>query len=102
VAKQDDGVLKDPPPTARFLGFGDSSLDFSLWTWSVLDEWITVESRLNVALNAAFGEAGIEIPFPQRDLHLRSVDTTVMPAVNPLRVPNDDYESITRPTASSD
>jgi small-conductance mechanosensitive channel len=101
VAKQEESVLKDPSPSARFLGFGDSSLDFSLWAWSTLDEWMAVASRINVALNAALAEAGIEIPFPQRDLHVRSVDATVLPAVSPVPVP-DDFESVTRPTASSD
>ena len=54
-------------------GFGDSSLDFQLRAWTRGD-YVTVSSDLLVAVNNALTDAGIEIPFPQRDLHLRSVD----------------------------
>jgi small-conductance mechanosensitive channel len=67
-------VLGDPEPAALFLGFGGSSLDFQLRAWTRTD-YVRVSSDLLVAVNAALGEAGIEIPFPQRDLHLRSVDS---------------------------
>jgi len=66
-------VLGDPAPVALFLGFGASSLDFQLRAWTRTD-YVRVSSDLLVGVNAALAEAGIEIPFPQRDLHLRSVD----------------------------
>jgi small-conductance mechanosensitive channel len=67
-------VLSDPEPSAFFLGFGESSLDFSLLVWvDQFEKGFQVRSDLGVAINAALKEAGIEIPFPQRDLHLRSV-----------------------------
>ena len=69
-------MLDDPEPAALFLGFGDSSLDFQLRAWTRTD-YVRVSSDLLVSVNAALAEAGIEIPFPQRDLHLRSVDTEV-------------------------
>ncbi len=57
-----------------FKGFGDSSLDFELRAWCAFNDGLAVLTQLNVAINRALAENGIEIPFPQRDLHLRSVD----------------------------
>jgi len=75
VACKSEGVMKDPAPIAMFQGFGDSSLDFRLRFWtSEFDRWLLVRSEIAVAVNAALGEAGITIPFPQRDVHLRSLD----------------------------
>ena len=73
VANDHSEVLSDPAPAALFLGFGDSSIDFQLRAWTRTN-YVQVSSDLLVAMNAALAEAGIEIPFPQRDLHLRSVD----------------------------
>jgi small-conductance mechanosensitive channel len=68
-------VLKTPAPEALFMGFGDSSLDFELRLW-VQDIRFRMEMRSAVLaeIDRRLREAGIEIPFPQRDLHLRSVD----------------------------
>ncbi len=73
VAKEHPDVMSDPEPAALFRGFGDSSLDFQLRAWTRGD-FVQVSSDLLVAVNCALADAGIEIPFPQRDLHLRSVD----------------------------
>jgi small-conductance mechanosensitive channel len=57
----------------RFLEFGDSSLNFELLVW--LDDppgHYRLRSDLNYAIDAVFRKQGIEIPFPQRDLHLKS------------------------------
>lgn len=74
-------VLDDPAPAALFLGFGDSSLDFQVRAWT-RDDFVRVSSELLVAVNDALVDAGIEIPFPQRDLHLRSVDGGVADALS--------------------
>ena len=75
VARADDRILDLPEPSALFLGFGDSSLNFRLRGWTArYEEWIRIHSDLNVAVNRALADAEIEIPFPQRDLHLRSVN----------------------------
>ncbi|MEX2526667.1 MAG: mechanosensitive ion channel domain-containing protein [Gemmatimonadota bacterium] len=68
-------VLKSPPPQTLFIGFGDSSLDFELRVW-VQNIGLRLEMRSVVLaeINRRLNEAGIEIPFPQRDLHLRSID----------------------------
>jgi small-conductance mechanosensitive channel len=75
VANSHPEIMSNPEPTALFLRFGDSSLDFQLRAWTGRSEtWREVASQLAVAINRALNEAEITIPFPQRDLHLRSVD----------------------------
>ena len=67
-------ILKDPAPLIFFMGFGDSSLDFQLRVWiDDIDYMNVVRSELNREIDRQFREKGIEIPFPQRDLHFRSV-----------------------------
>jgi small-conductance mechanosensitive channel len=68
-------VLTSPAPEAFFMGFGESALNFELRFW-VMQESNTVRVMSEVALEIMrlLAEAGIEIPFPQRDLRLRAVD----------------------------
>ena len=74
VARAHDRILEVPAPSALFLEFGDSALGFRLRAWTAhFDQWVAIRSDLTVGINAALKEARIEIPFPQRDLHLRSV-----------------------------
>jgi len=74
-------VLTQPPPRALFLAFGDSSLNFELRAWiSDFNDNLMVRSELNQDIENEFQMAGIEIPFPQRDLHLKSVDTDAIKA----------------------
>ena len=71
-------VAKRPEPQVLFLSFGESSLDFELRVWvSDVDERLKVQSDLHQDIDRKFREAKIEIAFPQRDLHLRSVDESV-------------------------
>jgi small-conductance mechanosensitive channel len=66
-------VLKVPPPQVLFLAFGSSSLDFELRVWIAQpNKQVLVKSELYFKIEALFRERNIEIPFPQRDLHLRS------------------------------
>ncbi|WP_319549873.1 mechanosensitive ion channel domain-containing protein [Desulfogranum marinum] len=74
-------VLTMPPPRALFLAFGDSSLNFELRVWiSDFSDHLTVRSELNQDIEAEFEMAGVVIPFPQRDLHLKSVDPDAIKA----------------------
>jgi potassium efflux system protein len=73
VAADDEKVFKDPAPLALFRGFGESSLNFELRIFMDPSDVLDVPSAVHVAIDAALREAGIEIPFPQRDLHLRAV-----------------------------
>jgi small-conductance mechanosensitive channel len=75
VARSHPRVLPEPAPSAVFMGFGESACDFQLFAWTdSFDDWMQTRSELAMAVSRALAEAGIEIPFPQRDLHLRSVD----------------------------
>ena len=78
VAIAHPAIMEAPEPDVYFLGFGDSSLDFELRGWiASFEETVAVKTDLNLGINDALAEAGIEIPFPQRDLHLRSVDASI-------------------------
>lgn len=71
VAKQHPEVLAHPEPSAVFLGFGDSALNFELRAWVAdSDRLVAVKSEVAVSLSEAFEVAGIEIPFPQHDVHI--------------------------------
>ena len=59
-------------PEVQFINFGDSSLDFRLRFWSTIDDFIKAESNLRFEIDRLFRENGVSIPFPQRDLHLKS------------------------------
>ena len=75
VARQHPEVLDDPEPSAVFLGFGDSTLNLELRVFIIGREQIAqVKDELNLAINTAFRNANLEIAFPQRDLHIRSID----------------------------
>ena len=72
---QHPAVLKSPPPAALLLGFGDSSLDFQLRVHvDRIERYWTIVSDLHYAIEKAFREADIVIPFPQRDLHMPDLE----------------------------
>ena len=74
AGRENPNTLKDPAPSVFLEKFGDNSIDFELVVWS--SEMSARPSRyrsdLNFAIEQKFREAGIEIAFPQRDLHIRS------------------------------
>ena len=74
VARENEKVLREPPPSVVFMGFGASSLDFELRAFTRMETLIGVRDELNMAVDKAFREAGIEIAFPQQDIHIRSVE----------------------------
>lgn len=74
VARDTPGVATEPAPTVLFMGFGASTLDFSVRAWTHdFDRWINIRSDMMTRMVDALRQADIEIAFPQRDLHLRSV-----------------------------
>jgi len=81
VAAAHPSVLRDPPPTVFFHGFGESALNLELvvWTREMVQAPLQFRSDLNFAIEAAFRRHGIQIPFPQRDLHLMSGTGSVAP-----------------------
>jgi potassium efflux system protein len=78
VARANPMVLEDPAPTVIFKAFGNSSLEFELRVYiSGIDNYIPVWHNINFAIDQEFRKAGIEIAFPQHDIHIRSVDKSI-------------------------
>jgi len=79
VADSHPGVLKDLKPDVLFQEFGDSSLNLILrvWTRAYTDRPGVLRSELNYAISRKFREHGIEIPYPQRDIHIKDGSLTV-------------------------
>ncbi len=75
VAHENENVLKEPSPRVVFWAFGDSALEFQLrvWTTRMLHRRGVFFGQLNLAIYEKFQQHGIHIPFPQRDLHLKTV-----------------------------
>lgn len=72
-------ILDDPKTVVTFEGFGDNSLNLTARTFLPdLENRLVVIDELHSKINSVFAEAGIEISFPQRDLHIRSVDSAIV------------------------
>ncbi len=75
-------IVGDPPPLPLFVRFGDNALEFELQVWvSDVKEMLLARSEIGQEIDRRFRKAGISIPFPQRDVHLRSMDKEVLGAV---------------------
>jgi small-conductance mechanosensitive channel len=86
LARDHPEVLAEPAPEALFMGFGDSSLNFELRAFTdSLRGWMPVTSDIAVAVCEAIEAAGITIPFPQRDLHLRNAREVAETVASTLR-----------------
>ena len=71
IAREDPDVLEDPAPSVVFMQHGESSLDFNLRVFIPSPAVMMIaRDRLNKAINREFARLGIQIPFPQRDLHI--------------------------------
>jgi small-conductance mechanosensitive channel len=91
AAKRHPGVLAYPEPDALFTGFGESSLDFELRAWTAqFETFLRIKSDLAIGINKALRDAGIEIPFPQRELHVRSTDADAPRSLSNDRRPAPD------------
>ncbi|MFN7018105.1 MAG: mechanosensitive ion channel family protein [Fimbriimonadales bacterium] len=77
VAAENSDVLSEPAPAVRLMRFGDSAVEFELRVWSttLVHRRGKLISDLNFAIYEKFQQHGIEMPFPQRDVHIRSVAT---------------------------
>jgi len=74
VAAEHEGVLSYPAPRVRMRAFGASSLDFQLMGWiDDPQDRGRINHELMMSIYKAFGAAGIEIPFPQSDLHIKQL-----------------------------
>ena len=78
TADQTPRILKTPKPDVIFKDFGDNSLVFVLRIWTRVEYFLSVETAVRSEIDRLFRERKIEIAFPQRDLHIRSVDQKVV------------------------
>ena len=82
------GVLRAPSPEAFFQTFGASSLDWALRVWVGIDESARVLSSLKRAVSEELERAGIEVPFPQQEIRIRSVAPEAREALRGTREPS--------------
>ncbi len=92
-------IVRFPEPFVVFLNFGDSSLDFEIRAFvRDIGTGLRVRTDLRFAIVKAFREAGIEIPFPQRDVHIRSIASAALPlATAAAAAPEPSPQSSTMP-----
>ncbi|MFP4028730.1 MAG: mechanosensitive ion channel domain-containing protein [Candidatus Brocadiia bacterium] len=85
IAKSHPVVLEEPPPKVVFEGFGDSCLNLELRLFVPdLESRIQVGHEIHRSIDSAFREAGLEIAFPQMDVHMRRSDAEL-----PVRLKKD-------------
>lgn len=72
VLENDEKVLKDPAPVIRVKTLGESSVDFQVLLWATNENFWQMLSDVKEAVKNEFDKEGIEIPFPQRDLNMKS------------------------------
>jgi small-conductance mechanosensitive channel len=76
VAEKNNMILRYPKPDVLFQDFGDSALIFVLRIWTNVNNMLTVESNVRFEIDRLFRKRGIEIAFPQQDIHVRSITGT--------------------------
>jgi small-conductance mechanosensitive channel len=100
AAREHPDVFSYPEPNTIFEEFGNSSINFRLRFWvHTIDDRMKIRSEVAVIVDRLFREEGIEIPFPQRDLHLRSIDSNLQSqfGAQPQKA-NTDTEESSEPT----
>ena len=89
VINQHPDVKKDPEPLVLFNEMGESSLDFRLLFWTEqFDQWLRIRSEVIFAVHDALYANNISIPFPQRDLHLKSAEPIIL--IDPNKKSDED------------
>ncbi|MBN1932600.1 MAG: mechanosensitive ion channel [Desulfobacterales bacterium] len=72
VAENHPRVLTEPQPDILFEDFGDSALVFTLRIWTLVDYALSTDTEIRLEIDRLFRKRNIQIPFPQRDIHLQS------------------------------
>jgi len=83
IAENNRKVLKYPRPDVLFIDHADSALIFRLRIWVDVDDYWTVASQIRCDIDRLFRELNIEIAFPQRDLHIRTLPGETAAAASP-------------------
>ncbi|MFZ4535742.1 mechanosensitive ion channel family protein [Propionivibrio sp.] len=89
IARRIEGIALSPAPNAIMTGLTPGALEFSLRAWTTQQaDWVEVRSELARRIRDGLAEAGIEVPLPQREMHVRSVPgVAVVAAVPDSEVP---------------
>ncbi|MCB1605357.1 MAG: mechanosensitive ion channel [Xanthomonadales bacterium] len=103
LAQQHPRVLPEPKPTSWLTNFGNSSLDFELRVFvSEIRDRLPVATELSTAIHRRFRELGIEIPFPQLDVHMRGAGNAAQaPESGPGQADSDPSRSPSSPSSQS-
>ena len=81
IARTVPGIAAMPAPAALLTGLAPGALEFNLRAWTTDQaDWVSVRSELSIKIKEGLAEAGIEVPLPQRDLHVRHVPAGQPPA----------------------
>jgi potassium efflux system protein len=84
AAKEQPQVLPEPEPVSWFLSFGASSLDFELRIYvGAMGDRLQVQNAINTRITELFAQNGVEIAFPQLDLHVRDLPRPLVQAIEP-------------------
>ena len=75
IASKNTDVIKDPPPVSIFKSFGENALEFELMFWTPYATHQKVRSEVGISVHTALVDASIEIPLPQREIHVRGITT---------------------------
>jgi small-conductance mechanosensitive channel len=93
IMSKDPEILTEPPPEVVLKELGDNSINFLLRFWTIVHpdyDHYGLKSNLYFAILESFRQRGIEVPFPQRDIHLRSADVpVVVTSKSPSPGPNE-------------
>lgn len=80
VAAQNSLAFKDPKPVVRVTNLGDNSVDLTLNVWASNDDWWSLQCDILEEIKVAFDEHKIEIPFPQRSVHIEGLENLITTA----------------------
>jgi small-conductance mechanosensitive channel len=102
VARETPGIATQPAPVVVFTGFGASSLNFGIRAHANFSDWVSTRTELSLRVHDALVAASIEIPFPQQDVRLRSIDPEVRAELaSPERAPESDAAAPPTPPSPS-
>ena len=89
VAKGHAGIVAVPAPIAYFDGFGESAFNFTLHCWTRdFANWLSIRSDIVLSIHDALKHAAIGMPFPQRDIHIRSEEHGLNQGTLPKKDPD--------------
>ena len=78
VATEDERAHADPPPVIYVSSLGDNAVGLELRVWTKGSDWVALRFDVIERGKLALEAAGISIPFPQRDLHIKSMPSDIM------------------------